>query len=396
MLTDSDNGGGAKSFSLYVHIPYCQAKCPYCDFNSHAVASWPEDDYVRALIAEIERRAGEAPWAGRRLKTIFFGGGTPSLFRPESIAAVLGSAERKFGIEGGAEITLEANPGTVDAAKLGGMRTAGVNRISFGAQSFNEARLKFLGRIHGAAETREAARLAHRAGFERLNLDLIFAVPGQTVDEALDDIAEAAALGPDHISAYNLTFEEGTAFFTEMKRGRIRPIDSDRQAEFYAAVREELPRRGYKMYEISNYASPGHEARHNLSYWRLESYLGLGAGAHSFARAGTGVGGGRRWWNERMPGRYVEQALEGGLAEAGGETVDSTVERGEFVFLNLRLRAGFALADFEERFGESFDRVFGARAARLFEGELLVRDEGRIYLSERGLELADSVFAEFI
>ena len=395
MLIDSDNINTAKAFSLYLHIPYCQAKCPYCDFNSHAVASWPEDDYVRALIAEIERRAREAPWAGRRLKTIFFGGGTPSLFRPESIGAVLASAERNFGIESGAEVTLEANPGTVDAAKLAGMRAAGINRISFGAQSFNDARLKFLGRIHGAAETREAARLARRAGFERLNLDLIFAVPGQSVDEALDDIAEAAALGPDHISAYNLTFEEGTAFFTEMKRGRIRPIDSDRQAEFYAAVRAELPRRGYAMYEISNYAPPGHEARHNLSYWRLESYLGLGAGAHSFARGASG-GGGRRWWNERMPQRYVEQALEGGLAEAGGETVDSTRARGEFVFLNLRLRAGFELADFEARFGESFDSVFGARAARLFEGELLVRAEGRIYLSERGLELADSVFAEFI
>ena len=256
-------------------------------------------------------------------------------------------------------------------------------------------RLKFLGRIHGAAETRAATRLAHRAGFERLNLDLIFAVPGQSIDETLNDIAEAAALGPDHISAYNLTFEEGTAFFTEMKRGRIRPIDSDRQAEFYAAVREELPRRGYKMYEISNYAPPGHEARHNLSYWRLESYLGLGAGAHSFAREENG-GGGRRWWNERMPARYVEQALKGGLAEAGGETVDARGARGEFVFLNLRPRDGFTLAEFETRFGESFDSVFGARAARLFEGELLVRDEGRIYLSERGLELADSVFAEFI
>jgi oxygen-independent coproporphyrinogen-3 oxidase len=395
MPTDSDNSGGAKAFSLYLHIPYCQSKCPYCDFNSHAVASWPEDDYVRALVAEIERRAREAPWAGRRLKTIFFGGGTPSLFRPESIAAVLASAERNFGLASGAEVTLEANPGTVDAAKLGGMRAAGVNRISFGAQSFNAARLKFLGRIHGAAETREAVRLAHRAGFERLNLDLIFAVPGQSVDEALDDIAEAAALGPDPISAYNLTFEEGTAFFTEMKRGRIRPIDSDRQAEFYAAVREELPRRGYAMYEISNYAPPGHEARHNLSYWRLESYLGLGAGAHSFARGERG-GGGRRWWNERMPQRYVEQALGGGLAEAGGETVDSAQAQGEFVFLNLRLRDGFKLADFEARFGESFDQVFGARAARLFEGELLVRGEGRIYLSERGLELADSVFAEFI
>jgi oxygen-independent coproporphyrinogen-3 oxidase len=395
MATDSDNSNETEAFSLYLHIPYCQSKCPYCDFNSHAAASWPEDDYVRALIAEIERRASEAPWAGRRLKTIFFGGGTPSLFRPESIAAVLGAAEGSFGVERGAEVTLEANPGTVDAAKLGGMRAAGINRISFGAQSFNEARLKFLGRIHGAAETREAVRLAHRAGFERLNLDLIFAVPGQSVDEALDDIAQAAALGPDHISAYNLTFEEGTAFFTEMKRGRIRPIDSDRQAEFYAAVREELPRRGYKMYEISNYAPPGHEARHNLSYWRLESYLGLGAGAHSCALDDTGCGG-RRWWNERMPARYVEQALKGGLAEAGGETVDANSARGEFVFLNLRLRAGFELADFEARFGKSFDEVFGGRAARLFEGELLVREAGRIYLSDRGLELADSVFAEFI
>ena len=394
MLTENHDSNGTKAFSLYLHIPYCQSKCPYCDFNSHAVASWPEEDYVRALIAEIERRASDVPWAGRRLKTIFFGGGTPSLFRPESIAAVLAAAERNFGLEGGVEITLEANPGTVDAAKLAGIRAAGVNRISFGAQSFNDVRLKFLGRIHGAAETREAVRLAHRAGFERLNLDLIFAVPGQSVDETLNDIAEAAALGPDHISAYNLTFEEGTAFFTEMKRGRIRPLDSDRQAEFYAAVREELPRRGYKMYEISNYAAPGHEARHNLSYWRLESYLGLGAGAHSFARGGDG--GGRRWWNERMPARYVEQALKSGRAEAGGETVDNTSAQGEFVFLNLRLRDGFALADFETRFGESFDRVFGVRAERLFEGDLLIRDDGRIYLSERGLELADSVFAEFI
>jgi oxygen-independent coproporphyrinogen-3 oxidase len=395
MLTANENSNGPSAFSLYLHIPYCQSKCPYCDFNSHAVASWPEEDYVRALIAEIERRASEAPWAGRRLKTIFFGGGTPSLFQPESIASVLDAAEHNFGIERGAEVTLEANPGTVNAAKLGGMRAAGINRISFGAQSFNEARLKFLGRIHGAEDTREAVRLAHRAGFERLNLDLIFAVPKQSIDEALYDIAEAAALGPDHISAYNLTFEEGTAFFTEMKRGRIRPIDSDRQAEFYAAVREELPRRGYKMYEISNYAPPGHEARHNLSYWRLESYLGLGAGAHSFAGEPRG-GGGRRWWNERMPARYVEQALKGGFAEAGGETIDADSARGEFVFLNLRLRDGFALADFEARFGESFDRVFGARAARLFEGDLLVQDHGRIYLSERGLELADSVFAEFI
>jgi oxygen-independent coproporphyrinogen III oxidase len=382
------------SFSLYVHIPYCHSKCPYCDFNSHAAAVWPEDDYVRALTTEMEHRASEPPWAGDSLKTIFFGGGTPSLFRPQSIGKLIDRAARLFGLDSDVEVTLEANPGTVDAPKLVGMRAAGVNRISFGAQSFNPAILKFLGRIHSANETRAAAQMAHRAGFDRLNLDLIFAVPGQTPADVQYDIAEAVGLGPDHISAYNLTFEEGTAFFTEMKRGRIRPLESDDQAAMYALVRSELPRLGYPMYEISNYASCGHEARHNLSYWRAESYLGLGAGAHNFAHDGTA--GGRRWWNERMPARYITLATSTGLAEAGGETVDSATAAGEFVFLNLRLREGFALHEFARRFGMDFDSRFGPVAARLFEGELLIRADGRVFLSDRGLELADSVFAEFL
>ncbi|HZO80683.1 MAG TPA: radical SAM family heme chaperone HemW [Candidatus Binataceae bacterium] len=392
-MTPTDSCIGGAAFSLYVHIPYCHSKCPYCDFNSYAAASWPEDAYVRALASEMRGRAAEPAWTGRRVKTIFFGGGTPSLFRPESIATVIAAAERSFGIEDGAEITLEANPGTVDGAKLRGMRAAGVNRISFGAQSFNPATLNLLGRIHSADDTRTAVRLAHGAGFARLNLDLIFAVPGQSVDDVLADIEAAVALGPDHISAYNLTFEEGTAFFADMKRGRIRPLDSDRQAEMYAAVRRELPRRGYMMYEISNYAPLGHEARHNLSYWRAESYLGLGAGAHSFTHAS---GGSRRWWNERMPARYIERALGEGIAEAGAEEVDARSAMGEFVFLNLRLRAGFALGDFQSRFNCTFDEVFGARAAPLVEGGLIRREAGRVLLSERGLELADSIFAEFV
>src|SRR5579863_6333984 len=276
------------SFSLYIHIPWCQSKCPYCDFNSHAAAVWPEDEYVRALIAEMERRAEDPTWRGERLRTIFFGGGTPSLFDPRSIGRILESAERHFGFEPGLEITLEANPGTVDPAKLAGMRAAGVNRISFGAQSFNPATLKFLGRIHSADETRAAATMAHRAGFERINLDLIFAVPGQTVADVLFDIASVAALEPDHISAYNLTFEEGTAFFTDLKRGRIKQLANDEQAAMYQTVREEIPRRGYAMYEISNYAPPGHEARHNLTYWRGQTYLGIDAGAHSYARVDAG------------------------------------------------------------------------------------------------------------
>jgi oxygen-independent coproporphyrinogen III oxidase len=381
------------TFSLYIHIPWCQSKCPYCDFNSHAAAVWPEDEYVRALIAEMERRAQDQSWAGRSLRTIFFGGGTPSLFEPRSIGRILDSAEKLFGFEGDAEITLESNPGTVNDTKLTGMRAAGINRISFGAQSFNPAILKFLGRIHSAEETREAARAAHRAGFDRLNLDIIFAVPGQAIDDVRNDIAEVVALGPDHISAYNLTFEEGTAFFTEMKRGRIKPLPNDDQASIFELVREELPRLGFPMYEISNYAPAGHEARHNLTYWRGESYLGIGAGAHSFARDGAG---GRRWWNERMPARYAAAALAGGLAEAGSETVDGEVAAGEFVFLNLRLSEGFQLSDFEARFGVSFDARFGERSAILFDAKLLLREDGRIRLSDRGLELADSVFAEFV
>jgi oxygen-independent coproporphyrinogen III oxidase len=382
------------SFSLYIHIPYCQAKCPYCDFNSYAASTWPEDDYTRALIREIDRRSSEAPFSGDSVRTIFFGGGTPSLFAPESIGKILEAASRCFGIERDAEITLEANPGTVDSAKLAGMRAAGVNRLSFGAQSFKDETLKFLGRIHNADETRAAARAAHRAGFTRLNLDLIFAVPGQTLADVADDIAHAAALEPDHISAYNLTFEEGTAFFADMKRGRITPLHTDAQAAMYQLVREEIPRRGYPMYEISNYARPGSEARHNLTYWRAQSYIGAGAGAHGFALGQNDYG--RRWWNERAPAKYIEAALRDGNAEAGAETIDAATGASEFVFLNLRLRAGFALEDFRARFGRGFDDVFGARAARLFEGGLLEHAAGNVRLTDRGLELADSIFAEFV
>jgi oxygen-independent coproporphyrinogen-3 oxidase len=381
------------SFSLYVHIPWCQSKCPYCDFNSHAAAAWPEADYTRALIAELEHRGRTPPYSGQRIRTIFFGGGTPSLFEPESIGKVIDAADRICGIESDAEVTLEANPGTVNPAKLEGMRAAGVNRISFGAQSFNDATLKFLGRIHSAGETRAAVSMAHRAGFERLNLDLIFAVPGQTVADVLFDIESAAALEPDHISAYNLTFEEGTAFFTDLKRGRIKQLATDEQAAMYQAVREEIPRRGYAMYEISNYAIPGHEARHNLTYWRGQTYLGIGAGAHSFARDGLG---GRRWWNEKLPARYISAIEERGTAEAGAETIGEATAQSEFVFLNLRLRDGFALADFHERFGRNFECIFGRVATPLFNDGLMTLEGGRIKLTDRGVEMADSVFAEFV
>jgi oxygen-independent coproporphyrinogen III oxidase len=269
----------------------------------------------------------------------------------------------------------------------------GVNRISFGAQSFDPAVLKLLGRIHDVEATRAAVRASHQAGFERLNLDLMFAVPGQTLQMVGADLAAAVALEPDHISAYNLTFEEGTPFFSDMKRGRIRPLPSDDQAAMFERVREYLPRHGYPMYEVSNYAAAGHEARHNLSYWRAESYLGIGAGAFSYGGQTTGS---RRWWNERSPSRYIEIASKAGNPEAGFELVDQQTAMGEFIFLNLRLSAGFTTAEFERRFGQSFERKFGKIASRLADDGLLIRRDGRMFLSDRGLELGDSVFAEFV
>ncbi len=381
------------SFSLYVHIPYCESKCPYCDFNSYAVKGWPEAEYVTALIAELAARVGQQPWSGEGLRTVFFGGGTPSLFEPASLGRVLEAADRLFGIEPGAEITAEANPGTVDLRKLRAMREAGLNRISFGAQSFNAQTLRFLGRIHSAEQTVSAVEQARAAGFTQLNLDLIFAVPGQTVEDVAADIAAAAALGPDHISAYNLTFEEGTAFGAALKAGRMSQLPEERQAAMYAMVRRELPRRGYAMYEISNYARPGCEARHNLTYWRAESYLGIGAGAHSYAADGCK---GRRWWNQRLPATYIAQVLKRGTAEAGSEALDEAVSASEFAFLNLRLTDGLDLRRFSRRFGLSLEQRFGPQLKRLIEGGLLLREGGRVRLSDRGLELADSVFAEFL
>jgi oxygen-independent coproporphyrinogen-3 oxidase len=381
------------SFSLYVHIPYCESKCPYCDFNSHAVKVWPEAEYTEALVEELRRRATQPPWTGDSLRTVFFGGGTPSLFQPSSIARVLAEADRLFGIERETEVTLEANPGTVDFARLRGMREAGANRISFGAQSFNPATLKFLGRIHSAEQTVSAVQQARRAGFTRLNLDLIFAVPGQHLDDVARDLERVAALGPDHVSAYNLTFEEGTAFGAALRAGRMRQLPETRQAAMYAMVRSELPRRGYPMYEISNFARPGEEARHNLTYWRAQSYLGIGAGAHNYAANGPL---GTRWWNERLPATYIARVRETGLAQAGAETLDAAISASEFVFLNLRLIEGFELRRFRERFGLEFEEPFGPVAKRLLEGGLLLREDDRLRLSERGLELADSVFAEFL
>jgi oxygen-independent coproporphyrinogen-3 oxidase len=381
-------------FSLYVHIPYCQAKCPYCDFNSYAAEYRPEARYVVALCSELQHYARDDPWRGGELDTIYFGGGTPSLFAPASIAAVLQTALRLWSCKAGAEITLEANPGTVDIDKLRGFRAAGVNRMSFGVQSFHPSHLHRLGRIHNADEALAVVGTARQAGFDNVSIDLIFALPEQTLEQWEGDLMQACALHPDHISVYHLTYEEGTPFHELRAEGALRQLPEEVEVSMFTRPRDILAAHGYGQYEISNYARPGHACRHNLNYWRGGLYLGVGAGAHSYARPASREPG-SRWSNEQAPAAYMTAIEQHGQARRAVEELTARQARGEFVFLNLRCLDGFAAGDFYARFGADFPVAFPHVTALCDDG-LLQRNHGRWKLTARGVLLADSVFATFL
>jgi putative oxygen-independent coproporphyrinogen III oxidase len=377
-------------FSLYVHIPYCQAKCPYCDFNSYAAKTWPEDAYADALLDELKLRTREEPFIDAEIATIFFGGGTPSLFRPATIGRLLDGIAATCALAPDVEVTLEANPGTVERERLAGFRLAGIKRLSFGIQSFQPALLTTLGRVHGPDDARAAIRAARAAGFDEVNLDLIFAVPGETRSDWEADVAEAERWAPEHISAYNLTYEAGTPFHALRARGALQPLDDEDELWMYQHVRAALAAAGYGQYEISNFARPGHHARHNRSYWRGIDYLGIGAGAHSYAHVPAW---GRRWSNERIPERYVT-AIARGDATVSAETLSFETAAGEFMFLGLRESCGVDPNDFARRFGRCLEDIHPEVVGFLTDG-FLEKREGRLALSERGLLLADSIFAAF-
>ena len=292
------------------------------------------------------------------------------------------------------EITLEANPGTVDATKLGGLRRAGVNRLSFGVQSFHDHHLRTLGRIHSAAQAERALADAHTAGFANINLDLIFALPGQHVDEWAADLERACAQGTTHISAYNLTYEEGTAFHHWRAERRLVPLDEDSEFEMFQLTRRLLAERGFAAYEISNFAPDGLACRHNLNYWRGGDYLGVGAGAHSFERRAS-LPWGRRWSNAKSPVAYLQRIAATATAEATSEMLDRRQAAGEFVFLNLRCAAGMPTAEFATRFAGEFAAMF-PQVVELERDGLLCEAQDHIKLTPKGLLLADSVFASFL
>lgn len=327
--------------SLYVHVPWCLRKCPYCDFNSHESREpIPESRYVDALIVDLESVVPEV--YGRRVETVFFGGGTPSLFSPESFDRFLSAVRALLGLEPDAEITLEANPGTFEQAKFQAFRELGINRLSIGIQSFKDRFLTSLGRVHDSEEAGRAVGIARRF-FDNINLDLMYALPGQSVEEALADIHQAMAAGVAHISAYHLTLEPNTYF------ARFPPPlpDDDTAADMQERIEKALGQAGYDHYETSAFALPGLRARHNLNYWSFGDYIGVGAGAHGKISFRDRI---ERQTRAKHPRDYMERALQGRAADSRREVTPGEVPF-EFMMNALRLNGGFPLSLFEARTG---------------------------------------------
>jgi putative oxygen-independent coproporphyrinogen III oxidase len=375
--------------ALYIHIPWCVRKCPYCDFNSHAQqGGLPVREYVQALIADLDQ---DLPLAwGRTIHSVFFGGGTPSLFPPEAIGEILSAASARLRFAPGAEVTLECNPGTAEHGRFEGYRAAGVNRLSFGIQSFDDGCLQRLGRIHDSAEAEAAVKLAQDAGFDNLNLDLMYALPGQDLAMALHDVERAIALQPAHLSHYQLTLEPNTVFAARPPQGI--PAEDDAW-DMQEACIEAMAEAGYAQYEVSAYAREGRQCAHNLNYWRFGDYLGIGAGAHGKLSLGAS-GEILRRWKLKNPRDYLAQAA--GPGRIGGDEPIALERRPFDYMLNaLRLVEGFALRDFEARTG--LDRsIIAARLALAAERGWLEVGPERAVPTELGRRFTNDVVSLFL
>jgi oxygen-independent coproporphyrinogen-3 oxidase len=371
--------------ALYIHLPWCVRKCPYCDFNSHeARGALPEARYVAALVADLEQALPEV-W-GRRVYTIFFGGGTPSLFSAQAIDSILAAVRSRLALAADAEITLEANPGTVEAERFRDFRAAGVNRLSLGIQSFNDRHLKALGRIHDADEARRAIESAMR-NFDNVNLDIMYALPGQSIAEACADAEQALGFRPPHLSAYHLTIEPNTYFH----RFPPRLPDDDTSARMGDAIEGALARAGYRHYEISAFAQPGRQSRHNVNYWTFGDYLGIGAGAHSKLSHPGRI---ERAMRIKHPERYMEDA-ERGAAVQECHDVRATAIGFEFMMNALRLTEGFAVRLFEERAGVPLSAVGPALEAAERRG-LIERGSARVRPTPLGRRFLNDLLQLFL
>lgn len=368
-----------------MHLPWCVRKCPYCDFNSHALRDdLPEDAYLDALLADLDDEAARV--SGREVHALFFGGGTPSLFSANAIGRVLDRAAARLKLSGDCEVTLEANPGTAEAARFAGYRAAGVNRLSIGVQSFDDSMLQKLGRIHDGAAAMRALEMARTAGFDRINLDLMHGLPGQSLDGAVADMRRALAFDPGHVSHYQLTIEPNTAFHADPP---VLP-DDDTLWTIQEACHAELVQAGYQQYEVSAWARPGDECRHNLNYWRFGDYLGIGAGAHGKLTDADGTT--MRGWKKRHPTAWTEGA---GERTEGAAKLDPQTRMFEFLLNALRLRNGFTEDEFHERTGRQINEVADSLNAAGARG-LLENQGNRWRASELGWRFLNDLQAMFL
>lgn len=392
-LNDSAGTEEGREFGLYVHWPFCRSKCPYCDFNSHVRDRIDHESWRTALIAELTHAAvEEAPGMGP-LTSIFFGGGTPSLMQPATVAAVLDCASRHWGLAGGIEITLEANPTSVEAGRLADFRAAGINRVSLGIQALDDRALRALGREHSAAEAIAALRIAARL-FERFSFDLIYARPGQSPAAWAAELRRALELARDHVSLYQLTIEPGTAFHTRQSRGELAIPNEETAARLYESTQKILETHGMPAYEISNHARRGAECRHNLTYWRYGDYLGIGPGAHGRV---TIAGSTTAYRRHRAPEVWLERVWADGHDSAGSSAIGEDERIAEILMMGLRLRDGVDRSRFERLTGRSVEAALDpARLAPLIDAGLLVLDGEGMRASDAGRQRLNAVLGHLL
>ncbi|MBA3669961.1 MAG: coproporphyrinogen III oxidase [Sphingomonas sp.] len=377
--TRTENGEFA-DFALYIHWPFCVSKCPYCDFNSHVRDSIDQDQWRDALLADLAHEAALLP--GRSLTSIFFGGGTPSLMDPATVAALIGAARAHWTTADDIEITLEANPNSVEAARFADLAAAGVNRLSLGLQSFHDRDLSFLGRAHSASEGLAALAIAQRH-FDRVSFDLIYALPGDDEAKWSADLDRALGLGTSHLSLYQLTIEPGTRFASDVASRRFTPLDEDGSAVLFELTQERSAAAGLPAYEVSNHAAPGAQSRHNLTYWRYGDYSGVGPGAH-------GRRSGMRTMRHRKPENFLSGLERNGHGLVEEAALSAVEAADEALVMGLRLAEGVDAAAIALRFGGG-DVVDWQRVDRLVASGHLIRHEGRIMLTPRGRLVLDHI-----
>ncbi len=375
---------------IYIHIPFCKSRCSYCDFATDVYKNQAVvERYVNALTKEIE--ASEMSAAdGFTSDTIYFGGGTPSLLTPRQLEKILNTIRRKFSVEPNSEITMEMNPATMTLETIKEYRKLGVNRTSFGAQTFDDKELKRLGRRHTAADVRETIELLRKAGFENISFDLIAGLPRQTLADWEQNLDEALNLQPEHLSLYLLEIHEGTPLAEQIRSGRQPLPDEDLAGEMYLLMLEKVSVKGYGQYEISNFSKPDFHSRHNSKYWLFEPVYAFGVSAHSFD------GKNKRWANERDTFAYVKK-IENGKSPIVEQTdLDEKTQRAEYIFLRLRLRKGINLKEFQNRFGVNLLEIFADDFARLNETELIKICNNNLRLSKKGMLYSNEVFSIFV